>query len=308
MVEATIPGVVFAVAYPVSGARLGWSLAIALISAFVLGVVALWHRRPVQQVVASLVGVGIMAGWAAWRGEPEAFYFPSIVKNCAYAAVYAISCMVRWPLLGVVLGPILGEGTRWRKDPLRYRAYLWSSWLWAGMFVVRVAVQIPLYLAGKTTVLGFANIPLGLPLFLITCAGTWAILRGTHPTHPAGDEATAAASSEGDRGDRRGGARRWGHPGRERPVDVSSVDVSSVDVRSVDVRSVGVGRERSVGVGREHVLQQRLGVGGGHEDQLVARLERIVGAGTDHLTVAQDRDQGGLRRPRYVPDPVAPVR
>ena len=72
----------------------------------------------------------------------------------------------------------------WRKDPARYRAYLWASWVWAGMFGIRLAVQIPLYLAGRTTALGFANIPLGLPLFLLTCAATWAILRSTHPVQP----------------------------------------------------------------------------------------------------------------------------
>ncbi|HYO17982.1 MAG TPA: DUF3159 domain-containing protein, partial [Dermatophilaceae bacterium] len=52
-------------------------------------------------------------------------------------------------------------------------------------FVVRLLVQVPLYLTGHTTALGFANIPLGLPLFLLTAAGTWAILRSTHPVHPA---------------------------------------------------------------------------------------------------------------------------
>ena len=196
MVEATIPGVVFAVAYPVTGARLGISLVIALVSAAVLGVFALLHRHPVQQVVASLIGVLIMAGWAAWRGRPEAFYFPSIIKNAGYAAVYAVSCLVRWPLLGVILGTILGEGTAWRRDPARYRAYLWASWLWAGMFGVRLLVQVPLYLTGHTTALGFANIPLGLPLFLLTAAGTWAILRSTHPVHPDDFAATDADTTD----------------------------------------------------------------------------------------------------------------
>ncbi len=190
MIEATIPGVVFAVAYPVSGARLGVSLAIALVAAFILGVVALIHHSPIQQVIASLIGVGIMAGWAAWRGRPEDFYFPSIVKNSAYAAVYAVSCLVRWPLLGVILGALLGEGTGWRRNPARYRAYLWASWLWVAMFGLRVAIQVPLYLAGKTTALGFANIPLGFPLFLLTCGGTWLILRSTQPA--ASDESEAS--------------------------------------------------------------------------------------------------------------------
>jgi hypothetical protein len=181
MIEATIPGVLFAVVYPITGGRLGLALAVALGAAVLIGAVALWHKHPVGQVVASLVGVGIMAGWAAWRGRPEEFFFPSIVKNTGYAALYAVSCLVRWPLIGVLLGPLLGEGMRWRQDPRRYRAYYWASWLWATMFAIRVAIQLPLYLTHHSTVLGFANIPLGLPLFLLTCGGTWLILRGTHP-------------------------------------------------------------------------------------------------------------------------------
>ena len=198
MIEATIPGVLFAVVYPVSGGHLGLALTVALASAVVLGAVALWHKHPVGQVVASLVGVGIMAGWAAWRGQPEAFFFPSIVKNAGYAAAYALSCLVRWPLIGVLLGPLLGEGMRWRHDPARYRAYYWASWLWCAMFLVRVAVQVPLYLTHHSTVLGFANIPLGLPLFLLTCGGTWLILRGTHPEPPEQAEQPAVEATDAE--------------------------------------------------------------------------------------------------------------
>jgi hypothetical protein len=172
MVESTVAGVVFALAFPLTGGNLALSLIIAIVAAFVVFVVALVQRRSVRQAVGGLFGVGIMAAYAAWRGDPTAFYFLGIVKNAAYGAVYLIS----------VLGPLLGEGLSWRKDPARMRAYTWASLLWAGMFGLRVAVQLPLYLAGATTALGFANIPLGLPLFLPVCAATWLILRGTHPS------------------------------------------------------------------------------------------------------------------------------
>ena len=196
MIEATIPGVLFAVTYPVSGGRLGLALAVALVAAVVIGAVALWHKHPIGQVVASLLGVGVMAGWAAWRGRPEEFFFPSIVKNIGYASAYALSCLVRWPLMGVLLGPLLGEGMRWRQDRPRYRAYWWASWLWCALFLVRVAVHLPLYLTHHSTILGLANITLGLPLFELACGGTWLILRGTHPEpspDPADDDEQPAA-------------------------------------------------------------------------------------------------------------------
>jgi Protein of unknown function (DUF3159) len=191
MVESTVPGVIFAVAYPLTGGRLGASLVAAVVAAVVIFAVALLQRRSVQQSIGGLVGVGVMAGYAAWRGDPTSYFLPSIIKNAAYAAAYLVSVVVRFPLLGVVLGPLLGEGFRWRQDPARMRAYTLASLVWVAMFALRVGVQWPLYAAGATTTLGLVNIPLGIPLFLPVCAATWLILRSTHPVR-AEPEAEAA--------------------------------------------------------------------------------------------------------------------
>jgi Protein of unknown function (DUF3159) len=181
LIESTVPGVVFALAYPISGGRLAPSLIAAVLSAVAIFALALVQRRSVQQAFGGLFGVAIMAAYAWWRGDSTAFFFLSIIKNAAYGAVYLLSILVRFPILGVILGPLLGEGFSWRKDPARMRAYTLASLVWVAMFGLRVAVQIPLYAAGATTTLGLVNIPLGLPLFLPVCAATWLILRSTHP-------------------------------------------------------------------------------------------------------------------------------
>jgi hypothetical protein len=49
------------------------------------------------------------------------------------------------------------------------------------MFVVRLAVQVPLWLAGAAAVLGLANVVLGLPLFAAVLWLTWAIVRDHQP-------------------------------------------------------------------------------------------------------------------------------
>ena len=89
--------------------------------------------------------------------------------------------LIRWPILGVVLGPILGENLGWRKNPVRLRAYLLAGWVWVALFVVRLALQVPLYLANQTTALGVVTLIVGWPLFLVTLYLTWAILKRTSP-------------------------------------------------------------------------------------------------------------------------------
>lgn len=197
VVESTVPGVVFAIAYPISGGRLSVSLVIAVIAALVIFVVDLIQRRSVQQSLSGIFGVAVMAGYAWWRGDATAFYLFGILKNAAYGGVYLVSVLVRFPLLGLVLGPLLGEGLQWRKDPARMRAYLWASLVWAAMFALRVAVQLPLYAAHATTTLGLVNIPLGLPLFVPVCVATWLILRGTHPVRETDSAESAAESAAG---------------------------------------------------------------------------------------------------------------
>ena len=78
--------------------------------------------------------------WAGFFGFGKRFFFgwtvplfilPGLLLNVLYATAYLISILVRWPLIGVIIGPTLGgEGTAWRKDPHAMRAYTRASWVW----------------------------------------------------------------------------------------------------------------------------------------------------------------------------------
>ena len=51
------------------------------------------------------------------------------------------------------------------------------TWMWAGIFALRVAVQAPLWLSGQVAALGVAKLILGLPLFGLGAWATWWGLR-----------------------------------------------------------------------------------------------------------------------------------
>ena len=176
VIESSVAGVVFAIAYSVSGENLKVALWSAVVSGLLVLLVSLVQRRSVQQAVAGFVGIALMAAISRFTGKPQDFYLWPILKNAAFALAYVVSILVRWPLIGVFLGPLLGEGTAWRRDPRRFRAYAWASAAWAGMFGLRFVVQLPLYLAGNVTWLGVQSIALGLPLFLLVCWATFVIL------------------------------------------------------------------------------------------------------------------------------------
>lgn len=183
MLEAVLPLTIFSVAYAI-GHDLRWSLALAIVPSVLLAGWRLAAREPLTQAVSGLIGIGIGAWLAVRTGRAENVFLPSIIKNAAYGLAYALSVVVRWPLVGVLLGLMLGEGTSWRQVPARARAYAWSTWIWAGMFGVRLAVQVPLWIAGAVTVLALVNIALGLPLFGLAVWLTWYLVRRVPVARP----------------------------------------------------------------------------------------------------------------------------
>ena len=89
---------------------------------------------------------------------------------------------MRWPLLGVIVAALRGGDMEWRKDPKAMRAYSRASWVWVALFSLRLAVQLPLYLAGALTALGVARIAMGIPLFAVGIWLSWLILRPRAPS------------------------------------------------------------------------------------------------------------------------------
>jgi Protein of unknown function (DUF3159) len=177
--ESVLPPTAFVAVATASGqdTRLAAIVAVALAAALTLARIA---RR--QTPAYALAGVGgvALAGYVVSRtGRAEDFFLPGLLLNVAYAGAYAISIAVRWPLLGVIVSTATGGGTRWRSDARRLRAYSRASWVWVGLFLARVAVQLPLYLSGALVALGAARIAMGLPLFALGIWLCWLLLRPT---------------------------------------------------------------------------------------------------------------------------------
>jgi hypothetical protein len=84
---------------------------------------------------------------------------------------------VRWPLVGVIVSQLDGEGTGWREDPVRTRVFTRASWLWVVLFSLRLVVQYPLYLANALVALGVARTAMGVPLFALGIWLTYLLVR-----------------------------------------------------------------------------------------------------------------------------------
>jgi len=183
LIDAGLPGVLFVLAYTFSGRDLRLALIIALASAASLSVLRLVQGQSLQYALSGFFGVGIAAFIASRTGRAEDFYLPGLFYNAGYALAFLISIVVRWPVIGVMLALITQAGMGWRKDPVLARAYTRASWIWVGMFVIRLAVQLPLYLIGEDALvaLGTARVALGVPLYLVVLLVTYRVLKSSVP-------------------------------------------------------------------------------------------------------------------------------
>lgn len=177
LIDSGLPTVVFVSVFALNGRQLTSALVAALITGAVLAVLRLARRDSLQNVLAGFVALGIAAWFANRTGEAADFFLPGLLINVGYGLAYLVSIAVRWPLLGVLVSLATGEGMGWRDTPFLLRAYTLASWFWVALFGLRLAVQLPLYLADAVVALGIARVVMGWPLFLLCLWLSWLVIK-----------------------------------------------------------------------------------------------------------------------------------
>ena len=175
--ESALPAAAYVLTYTVSGQDTTIALIIAVTLGVVFGVARLVRGQTVQFALAGIAGLALSAYVVSRTGRAADFFLPGLLANAGYALAYLISIVVRWPLLGVIVATLRGGDMSWRKDPRQVRDFSRASWVWVVLFSLRLAVQLPLYLADAVTALGVARIAMGIPLFAVGIWLSWLILR-----------------------------------------------------------------------------------------------------------------------------------
>jgi hypothetical protein len=176
LLDSGLPAVLFLIIFNISD-DLQIALYGAIGTSIVLTIIRLAMKDTIQHVISGLIGVLFCAYLANRSGNASDFYIPKLLTNLAYGSAYLIANLAGWPVIGVILGPLLGENFMWRKNPERKRAYIRAGWLWVALFFGRIAVQYPIYKSGNVNLLGTVNLAMGYPLFIATAWGTWLILK-----------------------------------------------------------------------------------------------------------------------------------
>jgi hypothetical protein len=186
MVEAAVPTVVFTVLF-LTTRDLRLALAVSVGAAVVALAVRVVQRQTVQFAVNALVGIGIGAAfaWRAARGggsadeQALAYFLPGVLYNAGYAGLLVLSILVRWPVVGFMVGSVTGDPTGWRDDTQVRKLCSLLTWVLVAPCLLRVVVQAPIYLAASqgpldtgvaVAILGTCKLVMGWPLQLASLA------------------------------------------------------------------------------------------------------------------------------------------
>lgn len=200
MLEAAAPTITFTATY-ITTKNVQLAVGISVSIAVLLLAVRLVQRTTVQFVVNSLVGIGIgcFFVWLAARNGGDAddqslaYFVPGLIYNAGYALVMLISIATRWPVVGFMVGSVAGDPLEWHDDPQVVRLCRNLTWCLLVPCIIRVSVQLPIYLGGRraedaepyVAALGIAKLAMGWPLQLAAFAAmVWLLGRNKTTIEP----------------------------------------------------------------------------------------------------------------------------
>ena len=130
--------------------------------------------------------VKVFVVWAGHNGGSEsdkalAYFLPGILYSLGYTVLLGLTCVVRWPMLGFMLGAATEDPLGWHDNPQIVRLCSRLTWVMLVPGAVGVLLQGPVWLLGHggtidadTAVAVIAVLRLGLGWVLRI--GSWAAM------------------------------------------------------------------------------------------------------------------------------------
>lgn len=198
--ETALPTLAFVVLW-VWRHDLTTALVASVVVTVVLAVVRVVQRQSLQYVLSAVVPTAIAAFFALRSGRAQDAFLPGIIWNAVMLVIATVSVAVRWPLVGFMVGAgdprMSDDPVGWHRDRGLVRVCQRLTLVLVSLFVLRLLVMVPLYLAGQVALLGVAKVVLGWPLWLAGVAVMGLLLvKGHTPAELAIESPSAEPEAE----------------------------------------------------------------------------------------------------------------
>jgi hypothetical protein len=133
---------------------------------------------------------------AYFMGESKGYFLLGIWSSLVWASVFALSVLIRRPVVGYIWGWVHGHDREWRTVRKAVLAFDLATMVWVAVFASRFVVQHHLYDADQTGWLGVARISMGWPLTAVAALVTYLAIRAAQRAIHESDNAKAVVTAE----------------------------------------------------------------------------------------------------------------
>jgi len=193
IVYSSLPVLVF-----VGTSRLMGLAAAAGAALGVATLILLWRllrRDSVQPAVSGLIGVAVCVLIAYLLGESKGYFLLGIWTSLIWAAVFAVSMLIRRPVVGYLWSWLHGHDQQWRDVRRAVYAFDVATLTWVLVFGARFVVQRVLYDTNRTGWLVVARIAMGWPLAAVAAVVTFLAIRAAQRAIEAASVTAAAVEA-----------------------------------------------------------------------------------------------------------------
>nr|WP_036467140.1 DUF3159 domain-containing protein [Mycobacterium genavense] len=192
LIYSSLPVVTFVAASSLLG--LVPAIGVALGVAAVVLVWRLIRRDSTQPAFSGFVGVAVCALIAYLVGASKGYFLLGIWVSLLWAVVFAVSVLIRRPLVGYAWSWATGRDRHWRNVSRAVYAFDVATLGWVLVFGARFVVQRLLYDADQTGWLAAARIGMGWPLTALAALATYVAIRAAQRAIDGAEETFGPAA------------------------------------------------------------------------------------------------------------------
>jgi hypothetical protein len=179
LIESILPGLMFLVVYTFTQQILP-SVIAPLVVGVVFVIVRLATKSPSMPAIVGVIGIAVSALLAIWSGRAQDNFILGFFINGFSLTALLVSLLVRWPLIGLIVGLLTSDVTGWKADRAKFRVMTIATLLWSGLFALRLVIELPLYFAGQAQWLAGTKLLMGVPLYATVLWITWLLVRAVY--------------------------------------------------------------------------------------------------------------------------------
>ena len=158
--------------------------------------ILLWRivrRESLQPAVSGLIGVAVCVLIAYLLGESKGYFLLGIWTSLMWASVFAVSIVIRRPVVGYIWSWLHGHDRAWRTVRRAVYAFDIATLTWVVVFAARFVVQRVLYDTNHEGWLVVARIAMGWPLAAVAALVTFLAIKASQRALEAAGVTTAPA-------------------------------------------------------------------------------------------------------------------